>query len=133
MSEEGEPKASQAEAVAQAPPPPDSWINSDTWSDDYLALHEEEKFPDERQLRAAYDRNKLRVIRHSGIIIVAIMWIVTGVFLAAFVLWIWHQLAPPGFCWMTPEQLAKVQTIIFSGAVGGLVTTAVQKYILNGK
>ena len=61
----------------KAPPPPDDWAKSDTWSDDYFALKEEEKFPNEAELKSAHDQNKIRVVKHSGIIIVDILWVVS--------------------------------------------------------
>ncbi|MDP2356158.1 MAG: hypothetical protein Q8M31_08845 [Beijerinckiaceae bacterium] len=115
----------------KAPPPPEEWAKSDTWSDDYFALKEEEKFPNEAELKSAHDHNKIRVVKHSGIIIVVILWVVSLLFVSSFACWMWHQIAPQKWMWMAKEQLDQIKTIIFSGAIGGLMTTAVQKYIMR--
>ena len=51
------------------------------------------------------------------------------VFLAALGVWIWHQIAVREYLWLTETQLSNIQSVIFSGAIGAVVSGYAQKHL----
>ncbi|MCG5538938.1 hypothetical protein [Halorhodospira sp. 9622] len=48
-----------------------------------------------------------------------------GALIAAALLWFWHLLAPESWQYLTEDQLADIQTVLFSGLAAGIA----QSYI----
>jgi len=57
------------------------------------------------------------------------MIVFTALFVAAVVVWAVHFLTP--LCWLSEEQLSKLQSIIFSGSLGAVVSTYLQKHLFD--
>jgi len=55
------------------------------------------------------------------------MWFFAAVFVASMGVWLFHFLTPWG--WLTELQLSKIQTVVFSGSLGALVSAFAQKHI----
>jgi hypothetical protein len=68
-------------------------------------------------------------LRAIGAVTVILIWFFVIVFLAAMSSWLWHQIAPSKWLWLTDAQLSKIQSVIFSGSIGAVVSTYVQKHI----
>ena len=49
--------------------------------------------------------------------------------MGALVSWALHYLLNDSLHWLTPEQLSKIQSILFSGSVGGVVSLVLQKQL----
>ena len=75
----------------------------------------------------------IRAIWHSGWIAVFGMYFAAFVITVTITLWFWHFLAPAKWCWISDEHLAKIQAVLFSGSAGALLSSAVQRYLGNGK
>lgn len=43
--------------------------------------------------------------------------------------WAAHYLLPVKYHWLTVDQLSKIQSILFSGSIGGVVSLIAQKQI----
>ncbi|BAQ67234.1 hypothetical protein NHU_00062 [Rhodovulum sulfidophilum] len=111
----------------EPPPPPTEWAKGHEWETDQVAKNEVSKWPDPASLKGTKDTNTLRLLRNSGLIAVCLMWFFAAVFVASMVVWLFHFLTPWG--WLTDLQLSKIQTVVFSGSLGALVSAFAQKHI----
>lgn len=111
------------------PPPPPDWAENQEWKHDDKARAEKSDWPDEEALKGTKDQNTLRLLRHSGQIAVCLMWFFAGVFCLSMAVWLWHFLTP--WIWLDENQLSKIQTVVFSGSLGALVSAFAQKHIAN--
>lgn len=109
------------------PPPPPDWAEGQEWNRDTVAKAEGAKWPDQEALQGTKDENTLKMLRHSGHIAVCFMWFFALVFVASMGVWIFHFLTPWG--WLTEIQLSKIQTVVFSGSLGALVSAFAQKHV----
>ncbi|MGY9054391.1 MAG: hypothetical protein ACKVGZ_02090 [Alphaproteobacteria bacterium] len=107
-------------------PPPDD-PNFPRWADQ-KAEFEVENWADEGKFKGQKAKNDLLWLRVC-LIVVGIMVVLSIVFAFGVLSWAWHNMAPTDLFWLTPEQLSKIQSVIFSGSVGGVVTMVVQKQI----
>ena len=62
---------------------------------------------------------------HFGNIAVCFVWVLSSLFVAVLGVWLFHFLTPWG--WLTELQLSKIQTVVFSGSLGALVSAFAQK------
>lgn len=111
----------------EPPPPPFEWAEGQEWKQDPVAEAEKSKWPDQESLKGTKDENTLMLLRHSGKIAVCMMWFFALVFVASMGVWLFHFLTPWG--WLTELQLSKIQTVVFSGSLGALVSAFAQKHI----
>lgn len=110
-----------------APPPPDDWKAEQPWEDDSLAVFEVQSDPLDAQLREQDKRNRLSFKKVTGRLIVAsvvLFWLLITV---SLIVWTWHFITPWGF--LEEPQLVKIQSIIFSGTLGALISTMARGYI----
>lgn len=113
-----------------AQPPTPNWVGGKEWETDRVATNEDLEWPDQAALEGTRAISVLRFIQHSGWIGVGLMWFFAFVFVASMSIWLWHFLTP--WEWLADEQLSKIQTVIFSGSLGAVVTTFAQKHIALG-
>lgn len=113
----------------EPPPPPHEWAEQQEWKTDPVAKAERSDWPDEQSLKGTKDKNTLLLLRHSGRIAVCLMWFFALVFVASVGVWIVHFLTP--YNWLTQDQLSKIQTVVFSGGLGAVVSAFAQKHIGN--
>ncbi|MBF9052339.1 hypothetical protein GTA62_21560 [Roseobacter sp. HKCCD9010] len=112
----------------EAPPgPPPEWAKGEKWKDDPNARAEKSTWPDPEALQGTKDENTLRLLRHSGTIAVCLMWFFALVFVLSMAVWLLHFLTTWG--WLNELQLSKIQTVVFSGSLGALVSAFAQKHI----
>lgn len=109
------------------PPPPPDWAEGKEWKQDAVAKAERSNWPDQESLKGTKDENTLMLLRNSGKIAVCLMWFFALVFVCSMGVWLVHFLTPWG--WLTDLQLSKIQTVIFSGSLGALVSAFAQKHI----
>lgn len=74
-------------------------------------------------------QGKVRAIRHSGMVFIAAMYFFSGLFALSIGLWFWHFLAPAEWCWISDEHLGRIQSVVFSGGLGAVLSGLVQHYI----
>lgn len=111
----------------EIPPPPDDIKHKPSWDTDDKAKKEVEYWPDEDKLRGLARKNQELWVRLLGPIVGFIMVFFSVAFILAFGSWIWHYLTP--WSWLAPEQLSKIQSVIFSGVLGGVVSSYAQKHL----
>lgn len=109
------------------PPPSEEWKKEQPWEDDSLAQFEAEKDPLDAQLVEQDKRNKLRFKRVTGRIIVWTTYLLWGLFASGLIVWVWHYVTPWEF--LTPDKLAKLQGVVFSGALGAIASSLAKNYI----
>lgn len=106
--------------------PPRDWAEVE-WRTDSAAGNEDSRWPDEIAVQGTRDVNTLKLLQHSGRLAVVLMWVFAVAYVASMGVWLFHFLTPYG--WLSDEQLSKIQTVIFSGSLGAVVTVFVQKHI----
>ena len=104
------------------PPPRGSDKNQLGWADDSLARKEEKLWPKEGSLRGQERRNQLWFLKTLGFIIPCLMVIFFLIFASSLIAWAIHQLVPECWTWMSERQLSNVQSVIFSGTLGAIVS-----------
>jgi len=113
----------------EVPPPSDEWKAEEPWEDDSLALFEERGDSLDAQLKEQDKRNRLRFKKATGRIVVwsvYLLWLLLAIGLAV---WAWHFLTPCPF--LEPHQLEKLQSVIFSGSLGAVVSVLARSYLRN--
>lgn len=111
------------------------------WADE-RAVEEVRKWPDETALRGQKTRNQLWALQLAGYLVPGLMIALFVSFVAALGIWVWHFLTPeacvtvkdgPPDCyhWLTADQLSRIQSVIFSGALGAIVSRLAQKHLID--
>lgn len=100
-----------------------------TWADDTLAKAENKKWGDDDALQGIKKRNEGRILQIWGLIVPVLMILFTLLFVTSIFAWAWHYLTP--WVWLKPEQLSKIQSVIFSGALGAIVSNYFKKHLLE--
>ncbi|MBB4285754.1 hypothetical protein [Roseospira goensis] len=109
-------------------PPPDA-ERAPRWAEDTTARKEVRYWADEETLRGQRALNDLWWLRTYGWAVVALTAIIAAVFGAAIVVWAVHHLAPESWRWLTEQQLSKIQSLVFSGTLGAIVSAVLQKQL----
>ena len=102
---------------------------SPSWASSINALREERKWNDEDSLRGQKATNELWALKAIGCATVILILFFALIFMASLGAWIWHHVMPCEWFWLTPEQLSKIQSVIFSGAIGAVVSAYAQKHM----
>lgn len=97
------------------------------WAENALAAKEEKNWPDEDALTGVKRRNDIWWHTCYGIVVVFVMVFLVLIFLASLGVWVFHHITPWQF--LTPEQLSKIQSVIFSGSLGAIVSSYMQKQL----
>lgn len=71
--------------------------------------------------------NDKRWLKVYGWVLVAVTVVFASVFIGSFVAWAFHHLTP--WTWLDPEQIDKIQSILFSGGMGAIVTGIIRSQI----
>lgn len=100
-----------------------------TWADDSLARAEDKKWGDDDALQGKKRRNEGWILNVWGVIVPILMILFTLLFVASIFAWAWHYLTP--WVWLKPDQLSKIQSVIFSGALGAIVSNYFKKRLLE--
>ncbi len=109
------------------PPPPKGSENSPDWaSPDSQAKKEVEVWD---RLEEARTRADTKWINWYGTVVVVGMVILALLFFVSIGIVAWHYLAPSNLHWLSEDQITKVQSIIFSGGVGAIISSIAQKHI----
>lgn len=100
------------------------WASSD-------ARKEERKWDDLDQIKR---NNDVRWLTTYGDVLVWVTWAFAGIFLASLLVWAWHYVGPAcawgiKFHWLNETQLSKVQSILFSGSMGAVVSGIVKSQL----
>ncbi|MEC5293494.1 MULTISPECIES: hypothetical protein [unclassified Aurantimonas] len=114
--------------VNGVPPPPSGADAQTPWADDRQAALEDKNWADEEKLRGQRGKNRFWFLLNSGLLSVVFMWFFSAVFIASMSVWLIHYLAPVAWQWLNSDQLGKIQTVVFSGSVGALVSAFANRH-----
>lgn len=123
MAEPNEPDDHQETSANEIPvnkeelKAPPRWATVD-------ARKEAKSWPELDEIKRTNDKRWLIVY---GWVLVAVTVVFAAIFLAAFVVWSIHYLTC--WNWLEPAQLDKIQSILFSGGMGAVVTSIVRSQI----
>lgn len=67
-------------------------------------------------------RNDLRWLTAYGVIVLAVTYLFAIIFIAALVIWVFHYTTPENWHWLGEPQLSKIQSVLFSGGMGAIVS-----------
>lgn len=89
------------------------------WARGSNSAKEDRQWDELEEIRRGNDK---RWLKHYGWMVICLAW--TFVFLlgAALVVWAVHHLAPASWHWLQEPALHKIQTTLFSGSLGAVVT-----------
>lgn len=107
------------------PPPPPGLEDAPSWASDSAAAQEEKYWSNEDKLKGQKTKNDLIWLKAYGIVLVGLTVFFAFLFILSLGFWAWHYLMPERWGWMSETQLSKVQSIIFSGSLGAIVSTIV--------
>lgn len=105
------------------PPPPLNAGGAPKWADASGAREEKEW----SKLDKVKLSNDLIWLRAYGLLLVTVTVVFTLAFLGAFVAWIAHYVTP--WCWLSEDQLGKIQSVLFSGGMGAVVSNIIRKQV----
>lgn len=117
--------------VADTPPdiPAPSVGESPAWAEAGLAQAEKRAWS---ELDDVQTKNDVRWARTYGFILVAATITVTGVALGIFVIWAWHYVARDSWTWIDAPRLEHLQSVVFSGGMGAIVSGIIQRQLARG-
>ncbi|MEA1940679.1 MAG: hypothetical protein U9P68_00380 [Pseudomonadota bacterium] len=121
----------QQKPKVDVPPPPTSAGDNPSWADDKKAKKEEQYWSDPDKLQGLEHRNQAWVLHVYGILVPAFMIFFSIIFIASLGVWVWHHITPWTF--LQPAQLEKIQSIVFSGTLGAIVSAYAQRHMNGGK
>lgn len=93
------------------------------------AEKEEASWDNESALKEQEKLNKIWLTKTIGLIVPCVVIIFSLLFIFSFVSWSLHFLLPEYFHWLKEYQLSKIQSIIFSGAMGAIVSSYIRKHV----
>jgi hypothetical protein len=109
------------------PPPNDGAVPS--WIDNSKAIEEESNWENEKKLKNQRNTNDMLWLKFYGWLVICLTAVFSLLFSASLISWSWHYLVSAQYHWLTPEQLSKIQSVIFSGSLGAIVTTIVRRQL----
>lgn len=90
------------------------------------AEQEEQKWDTLEEVKLANDKLWLTVY---GKLLLLITIAFALIFLSALLAWAWHYIAPPYCHWLEDYQLSKIQSVLFSGGMGAVVSSIIRTQI----
>ena len=109
-------------------PPPEQG-KPPKWSKDTKARLEEKNWPDEETLNGQKAENDRMWLKTYGYLVVGVAVFFTILFVVSVSAWAIHNIAPDSWKWLSDEQLSKIQSIIFSGSLGAIVSSVFKKQL----
>ena len=110
-------------------PQPDVDEESFDWPDDSLAQFEKSNWDKEELSNIQKNANNLRFLKWLRYVIPVSLVFFALLFLLSLAIWSWHYLMP--FGWPKEDQLAKIQSVIFSETLGAIVSTILTKHLFQ--
>ncbi|MCG8465500.1 MAG: hypothetical protein MI750_11690 [Xanthomonadales bacterium] len=113
----------------EVPPPERPKLPS--WAIDTKARREARNFADEPALKEQRTENEKRWLWVLGWILPCFLVVFSLAFIIAFVSWVCHHLLPESQHWLEPKQVSNIQSLIFSGSLGAIVSGTLRKKLTN--
>ena len=64
-----------------------------------------------------------------GKVVVAITVAFTAIFLTSLIVWALHYVLPAKCTWLTEAQLSKIQSVLFSGGMGAIISSIIKRQL----
>jgi len=109
------------------PPPEDDDLPK--WFGDQKARKEDQNWDKEGKLKGQEETNHLWWLRAYGTLIILFLVVFALLFLGSLGSWALHYLLPERWHWLTPDQLSKIQSVLFSGGMGGVLSLVARKQL----
>lgn len=107
-------------------PPPSAPLRGMRWARDSKSNLEEKNWKDLDQIKEQNNGNFLRVY---GWIVITVSVFFTAVFLLSLGAWFSHYILPERCLWLTEDQLSKIQSVLFSGGMGAVISGVIKRQI----
>jgi hypothetical protein len=109
------------------PGPSQEWATSQDWLTDPIAEKEQGDWTRLGTIEGMKTRVKYRIHQVISVIVPLSIVIAFGLFWLAVLIYVWHMLSPWG--WLAADRLRELHTLIFSGAVGAVVSQGVKRFL----
>jgi hypothetical protein len=109
----------------EVPPPDESAIPA--WASDNKASKEVNNWGDDAALKGQLNKNDLLHLKIYGFVVAGGMVIFSVLYIVSLCIWVFHYIMPERFGFLVPEQLQKIQSILFSGSLGAVVSSVMTK------
>lgn len=103
----------------------DDLNNLPDWAID-SAKSEERKWGDLEKVKLA---NDVRWLNVYGWVLCYFTVVFSSLFMISLVLWFWHYITPTSWQWLCEAQLSKIQSVLFSGGMGAVVSSVIRSQI----
>lgn len=124
-----EPPATEPSGISEKPPlplpSPEEAEVTPTWARDNKARLEEKYWGNDDKLKNARVDSDVLWHKWYGRAVVVMMIFFVLVFMSSLGVWVFHYITP--LKWLSEEQLSKIQSVIFSGSLGAIVSGYMQK------
>jgi hypothetical protein len=71
-------------------------------------------------------RNDSLWLEAYGDIVITLTWIFSIIFILSLIVWALHYITPYWLHWLEQEQLNKIQSVLFSGGMGAIVSGVIR-------
>ena len=99
------------------------------WAQDDQARAEDKYWADENKIKGQKTNNNLLWLRIYGLVLAAITVVFTFLFLLSLIAWSLHYLLPECWHWLSADQLSKIQSVLFSGGMGAVISAIAQRQL----
>jgi len=117
--------------VRQIPPPPPEGTSESLAEEESQAFAQGDYLDRERKRREHNRRESLRDHLAKGF--VYLVWLAVGLVAVGSAIWLYHVVMPPGWCWLTETQYAKLesilQTVMFGALIGAVFSEYTQRHL----
>lgn len=118
-SKEGDSIPDEIPITAEDLTPTPQWATVD-------ARKEDKKWDELEETKRNNDKRWLVVY---GWVLLAITIAFSLTFLVALLSWAFHYIAPYGWHWLDDAQLGKIQSVLFSGGMGAIISSIIRAQI----
>lgn len=105
-----------------------SWYNipadndpTPEWANTEQAETEDKNWSKLEKIRNKNDENWLTIY---GYIVCGVTIVLVVLSIATLLIWAWHYVGHRDYTWLDAEQLTKIQSVLFSGGLGAVVSNA---------
>lgn len=81
------------------------------------------------KLDSVIEENDVRWLRVYGYILPALTIAFSTIFICSILVWAWHYIAPTSCLWLQDHQLSKIQSVLFSGGMGAVISGIISKQL----
>lgn len=122
----GETKKSFSDSV----PPPPEFAKAMPWAAEAsLAQEEDERYGELDGIQKQRVANDIVWLKTYGIVVMIMTIVFTFIFGVSLIVWSLHYILPESCLWLSEEQLSKIQSVLFSGGMGAIVSSIIKKQL----